>query len=416
MTNFPLPVPSYDGAIWEPDRQMALERLKQFLPAAGRQYAASRNFDLGPADRSNVSALSPWIRHRVITESEVLAAVLAAHGFSKAEKFVQEVFWRTYFKGWMECHPDTWLSYRKAVDKLALQLDADGELQARYEQAVNGRTGIGCFDAWAHELCQTGYLHNHTRMWFASIWIFTLELPWQLGADFFYRHLLDGDPASNTLGWRWVAGLHTKGKTYLARPGNIARYTNGRFNPAGQLATSASPLSEDTSHSTMEPVRIESPVFDVRFAMLVTEEDCSPEFLSLPNRPEAIAGLSAVSDRSPLPISTPVRQFSQGVLSDALARAGDTFGTEATRLEGAHWGAELADWARAHDLDTIVTAYAPVGPAAEHLEKAVSDLHTAGVRLVRLRRHYDTLCWPHATRGFFQLKRQIPRILSDLGL
>jgi deoxyribodipyrimidine photo-lyase len=64
------------------------------------------------------------------------------------------------------------------------------------------------------ELVETGYLHNHARMWFASIWIFTLRLPWELGADFFLRHLLDGDAASNTLSWRWVAGLHTKGKHY----------------------------------------------------------------------------------------------------------------------------------------------------------------------------------------------------------
>ena len=70
-------------------------------------------------------------------------------------------------------------------------------------------------------------------MWFASIWIFTLRLPWALGADFFLRHLIDADAASNTLSWRWGAGLQTVGKTYLARTENIARYTNGRFAPRG---------------------------------------------------------------------------------------------------------------------------------------------------------------------------------------
>ncbi len=77
----------------------------------------------------------------------------------------------------------------------------------------------------------TGYLHNHARMWFASIWIFTLRLPWELGADFFLRHLLDGDPASNTLSWRWVGGMQTMGKTYLARADNIATL-HGRAVPA----------------------------------------------------------------------------------------------------------------------------------------------------------------------------------------
>ncbi|BAU31831.1 deoxyribodipyrimidine photo-lyase [Microcella alkaliphila] len=78
-------------------------------------------------------------------------------------------------------------------------------------------------------------------MWFASIWIFTLRLPWQLGADVFLRNLLDGDPASNTLSWRWVAGLQTRGKTYQATADNIARFTDGRYRPRG-LATTAEPL------------------------------------------------------------------------------------------------------------------------------------------------------------------------------
>jgi deoxyribodipyrimidine photo-lyase len=84
------------------------------------------------------------------------------------------------------------------------------------ERAVNGQTGLTCFESWVTELVETGYLHNHARMWFASIWILTLGLPWRLGAVFLYRHLLDGDAASNTLGWRWVAGLQTRGKPYPA--------------------------------------------------------------------------------------------------------------------------------------------------------------------------------------------------------
>ncbi len=112
-----------------------------------------------------------------------------------------------------------------------------------YRRAIEGKTGIDCFDAWVEELLETGYLHNHTRMWFASIWIFTLQLPWELGADFTYRHFVDGDPASNTLSWRWVGGLHTRGKTYLARPDNIAEHTGGRFRPKG-LAREAIALDE----------------------------------------------------------------------------------------------------------------------------------------------------------------------------
>ena len=81
-------------------------------------------------------------------------------------------------------------------------------------------------------------------MWFASIWIFTLKLPWELGADFFMRHLLDGDPASNTLSWRWVGGHpDAAAKTYLARRDNIERFTQGRFAPDG-LSSTAEPLDD----------------------------------------------------------------------------------------------------------------------------------------------------------------------------
>ncbi|MGY9006925.1 MAG: FAD-binding domain-containing protein, partial [Alphaproteobacteria bacterium] len=223
-----------------PTRQAGLARLEQFALQAGLQYAKRRNYDFGVDRRGNVSALSPWIRHRLVTEEEVLRAILARHSVSGAEKFVQEVFWRTYFKGWLEQHPSVWTAYQHGL----MQALGENHWFAEYKEAVKGRTGIDCFDHWARELVETGYLHNHARMWFASIWIFTLRLPWELGADFFLRHLIDGDPASNTLSWRWVGGLHTKGKTYLARASNIAKYTDGRFNPQGQLSSTADPLIE----------------------------------------------------------------------------------------------------------------------------------------------------------------------------
>ena len=81
-------------------------------------------------------------------------------------------------------------------------------------------------------------------MWFASIWIFTLKLPWQQGAAFFLEHLLDGDSASNTLSWRWVAGLQTKGKHYLAKSWNIEKFTENRFTNI-QLNESAVPIIEN---------------------------------------------------------------------------------------------------------------------------------------------------------------------------
>ena len=101
------------------------------------------------------------------------------------------------------------------------------------------------------KLKKNNYLHNHTRMWFASIWIFTLKLPWQLGAEFFLKNLYDGDSASNTLGWRWVGGLQTAGKHYLAREDNIRKYTNNRYKNI-DLDEKALPLEASNSipHNT----------------------------------------------------------------------------------------------------------------------------------------------------------------------
>ncbi|WP_299391153.1 FAD-binding domain-containing protein [Pelagibius sp.] len=406
---------------WVSRRAAALARLQRFVPQAGRAYAASRNFDFGPGDRSNVSALSPWIRHRLILEEEVLGATLQRHSFAAAEKFVQEVFWRGYFKGWLEHRPQVWTRYRADLLAGLEDLERDAGLRDRYEAAVGGRSGIDCFDAWAQELVATGYLHNHTRMWFASIWIFTLRLPWQLGADFFLRHLLDGDPASNTLGWRWVAGLHTKGKTYLARASNIARYTEGRFDPAGQLATAAPALSESAVDAPLPPQFDAVPRDPGRFGLLVTEEDGQPESLDLPGRPSALLGLAATAARSPMATSEGASSFAAGAVADALSRGAEAFGSEAAGADGLQaqaedWGAGLVHWARSHDLSVIVTAAPAVGPVRDCLTAARPVLADAGITLLPVTRRYDRAVWPYAAKRFFQLKARIPKLLQNLDL
>ncbi len=190
--------------MFEPTYTAALNRLNAFLPKAAYDYASQRNYDR--PGHPNVSALSPYLRHRIITEEEVLRATLARYSAKAAEKFIQEVYWRTYWKGWLEMRPSVWARYRADLKAALNRVQTESGLRAEWDAACRGETGIDCFDHWAQELVQTGYLHNHARMWFASIWIFTLRLPWVLGADFFLRHLLDGDPASNTLSWRWVGG------------------------------------------------------------------------------------------------------------------------------------------------------------------------------------------------------------------
>ncbi|MEL7448509.1 MAG: FAD-binding domain-containing protein [Pseudomonadota bacterium] len=396
-------------------RVAAEEALAQFLPKAGRRYADRRNYDHGPGSRDNVSRLSAFLRHRLLLEHDVLSSVLAQHPWPRPEKFVQEVFWRAYFKGWLEHRPAVWTDYLADIRGLADRLAHERALDERYRQAIEGRTGIDCFDAWCHELRDTGYLHNHARMWFASIWLYTLQLPWQLGADFFLQHLVDGDPASNTLSWRWVGGLHTRGKTYLARPSNIARYTDGRFNPVGQLAEEAPPLDDSREYGVKPLPTVPSFAFDRPYALVITAEDCSPETLTLDTPPAAVVALTATPSPSPLGECQRHVDFAAAALTDAAARAQTAFDVPCAFADSDDWLAALTGAASAHGIDTFVTAAAPVGPVATRLAQLAPDLAANGLQLIQLRREYDEASWPHATRGFFKLKKQIPEVLRLIG-
>ena len=206
-------------------RAKAVDKLNQFIENNLLEYSKLRNFDFGPDNRSNISCLSPYVTHGLINEVEIINKSLKKFSFVKNEKFIQEVFWRVYWKGWLELRPNVWTDYLKELKNIKENFKDNKD----YLDAIEGKTNIECFNEWVNELKKFNYLHNHARMWFASIWIFTLNLPWQLGAEFFMKHLFDGDAASNTLGWRWVAGIQTQGKNYLATEWNIKKFTNNRF-------------------------------------------------------------------------------------------------------------------------------------------------------------------------------------------
>lgn len=394
-----------------PTRDAGLDALRAFVPLAGADYRRDRNHDHGPS-RTNVSGLSPYIRHRLVTEQEVVDAVLERHSLHAAEKFVQEVFWRTYWKGWLEQRPEVWRRYRREVREMLA-----GDLPAGYTDAIAGRSGIDAMDAWARELIETGYLHNHVRMWFASIWVFTLGLPWQLGADFFHRHLLDGDAASNTLSWRWVAGLQTRGKTYLATTENIARYTDGRFAPTG-LATTAAARDEEPFPPAVPVARAEDVVATIRsrVGLLLHEEDLEPVSLLAPlGRSAPSLAATAVSadaaSRSPGAVSPLVEEFTTGASTDGAARTLDADGRTATVLGAAGAGAAAVDWAAAERLGTVLVPVAPVGPVQERFDVLRDALAEHDVALVTVRRPWDSRAWPHASRGFFPFKERIPGLV-----
>lgn len=380
MTTFPL------------TRSAALARLEAFVPQAGSAYAARRNFVAANGEHRDVSRLSAALRRRVIGEDEVVRAVLSAHPSDRAEKFIAEVFWRTYWKGWLEARPGVWTQ--------TLEAAASQQTNPAIARAIEGRTGIAAFDHWAHELAETGYLHNWARMQVASIWTFTLGLPWQAGAAWTYDRLIDADPASNTLSWRWVAGLHTAGKAYLADADRIATMTDGALQAQG-LAQEAR-IPQDTPLPPRVPLRApHSPDPAQPTLVLITPEDCSLETV-----------LPATDIRAVVTLPDAARSAADGIaLSDALARA------------AAHWQCpapenadDLSALARGLGCTQMVTGFAPTGPVATALAQMAPALAAQGVTLAEYQRDWDRLAWPHCTKGFFQLKSRIPALLREQAI
>jgi deoxyribodipyrimidine photo-lyase len=384
-------------------RAEALARLHQFMPLAGADYASGRNFDHGPGRHDAVSRLSAALARRTITEAEVVSAVLSHHG-DAAASFVSEVFWRSYFKGWLEARPQIWQHWLAALDRLDARLTSDDTFAARQLAAVRGETGIDCFDHWMGELASTGYLHNWARMQVASIWIFTLGLPWELGARHFLDHLIDADAASNTLSWRWVAGLHTRGKTYLADPARIARMTGGRFAPQGLATRAPVPDAAEPPPATA-PRAVTAPDPAKPAMVWITREDgaleCDPALADLPVRAVAII------DHPDLPAADRI------ALHDALERAADRWQVVPFRAPDT---AMLAALAADCGVGQVVTGRVAVGSGLDPLHAVRAALHQNGIALAEHWRAWDQAAWPHTTRGFFGLREKIPQILAATGL
>ena len=397
-----------------PTREAGLKRLKEFAPLAGETYSNKRNFDFSSTKKNSVSALSPWIKHRLITEEAVLIEILKYHSPHSAMKFIQEVFWRGYFKGWLEQHPTVWSHHNEKLIKEYTKLENNKFIKENYMSAINGETGIECFDFWCEQLKSTGYLHNHVRMWFASIWVFTLKLPMELGADFFMLHLIDADAASNTLSWRWVSGLHTKGKAYAARASNIEKFTNGQFNPSGQLVEDISPLTENIDHPLVSLPQLDKSI-QKDAVLLVTEEDCSPE-TSLETKDLEVEILPLYLEKKYprwIQPNNSIRFFSNTAVQNTCQRLGQ-LGVE--KIDKTKWTDTILEASDRLGTKNIIIPKVPVGAVKSKLRKVKKNLAEHDIYIYEHYKNYDMYTWQHASKGFFKLKKQIPNILHQLGL
>ncbi len=395
---------------------------KSFIPKLA-DYRGARNHV--HTAHANVSRLSACIRFRTLLEDEVIAETLAAHPFQVAEKWLQEVCWRRYWKGWMEMRPQIWPRWRHQVRRLNEQLPA--ETLDRAAAVMSGKSGVACMDVIARELIETGYLHNHARMWWASFWIHVEKLPWELGADFFFRHLIDADPASNTLSWRWVAGLQTPGKSYLVRLSNIQKYAPAYIagNEAGiERITDGAVVASDVS-GTVPDLKQPLPYYPAeldhtskRTGLWLHPDDLTPEFGPLAALvPTSVA--ATISDRvynENYQLSSQRIASLHALLRDGLSRAGTHYSCRAVAVEADDPVAGLCSWVREHELAEVI-AFAPmVGPVHDMLQRLKASLESMGSRLTLIRRTSDSTAFSFATAGFFPFWQKMSRHLKDLQL
>lgn len=380
------------------NHQRAHHQLRDFAENSIQKYSQQRNFDYGNHNKNCVSGLSMAINRRIMSEWHVIKYILNIYSYEKIEKFIQEVCWRTYWKGYLEHHSSIWDDYVDDVKNLEpIKLDQ------LYKNAIRGETGIKCFDFWVLTLIKKGYLHNHARMWFSSIWIHTLKLPWQLGANIFLENLVDGDPASNTLSWRWVAGLHTKGKCYLASAENIKKFTGGQFYPVNQLSR-YSHLAEESKQPPLHELKLEdSKSRDIK-CFLVHESDLSQRRI-----PKSDVLLVQKSPLKSMKRSRLVENF----IANALKSFQDDFYNKHETeliLVDLEDDKMIKETLKRKSINSIHTYYPSIGFINDQLKKMKSNDYT----LEFMHTDWDKTFWPHTSKGFFKLKSKIPKLLRQL--
>ena len=376
---------------FEPSRAQAANKLDNFIENNLSEYSRLRNFDFGPDKRSNISCISPYISHGILNELEVIDKALKKFSFSKNEKFIQEVLWRTYWKGWLELRPNVWTDYIIEL-KIIREKYKDNK---DYLNAVDGNTNIECFNEWVKELKEFNYLHNHTRMWFASIWIFTLNLPWQLGAEFFMKHLYDGDAASNTLGWRWVAGIQTQGKHYLASEWNIRKFTNNRFNNINLNENAPPKVSEKIYKAVLKDFN--NPVSLDEQNLIIFENNLSFEFTDFKDHKfKKIYLVNNNNDSRNIKLSEKTMKFKTNLIQD-----------QKRRLDEKSLDCEIIDIG---NLKTIENSYFLYPCIGENLDFLTSQ----GINNIKfLYRNLDRSSWKYCNKGFFNFKKYIPTIIKE---
>lgn len=213
-------------------RTAALARLQAFEV---QRYADTRNH----TTRRGVSALSPYIRHGVLSLAEIRDYVVTRYGTgASVAKFVNELAWRQFWQLVYAEHGD---KIHQDMEPPKIKRKGDGKRRYLPDDILAASTGLVCIDESLRELYTEGYMHNHARMWFAAYLQHWRGENWRDGAELFYQHLLDGDPASNSLSWQWV-GSSFSHKPYYFNRQNVEKFSGGEYCRRCPLAQAGCPF------------------------------------------------------------------------------------------------------------------------------------------------------------------------------
>ena len=365
----------------------ALEERDFFLENKIKNYEKLRNFDYGPKNEGSVSKLSPYISHRILLEYELIEEIKDKFQSIKTNKFIEEIYWRIYWKGWMENRPGVWSDF---ISEEIPEYDYE-----TYENAVNGNSKLDFFNSWVHELKTYNYLHNHTRMWFASTWIFNLGLPWQLGATFFFKYLFDGDAASNLLSWRWVAGLQTKGKQYLFSPANLKKFSNNRFNV--EKINNRQIFFEESNQISFEDEIYKSNMEPKSETLILFENDLHvPTLKNIFRNYKNVFIILLGNTQRKIKLSESVLSFKQKIVFEFIKQFDNITQLDPLKL------IEIFN-----DINHLDMIYPGIGENNDFINSFKKLNNKVIFNLVR---DQDLFAWKFAKKGFFKFKENIPKI------
>ena len=377
---------------FEPSEIFARNQLNEFIEKKIVNYSKLRNFDYGPLDRSNVSLLSPYITHQSLRDIDILRLTLKKYSYKDTEKFIEEIFWRIYWRGWMELRPHVWNDFSNELIRI--------KKNDNYLNAINANTDIECFNEWINEIKNYNYLHNHTRMWFASIWIFTLDLPWQLGAEFFLKYLYDGDSASNNLSWRWVAGLHTKGKNYIAKDWNIQKYTNNRFSNI-ELNENPSPISQKKNYEPND-LNFKNKNSDYEYLLIFDNKVSNKIIDQLKKNYKKIYFIMINNEDRKVKLSENVIKFKEDLIKNIFQNVDKVEIVNSGKIDNI-----------LNEQMSFDVIYPYVGENQDYILNLKSKFK---LNLNYIYDEIDIFCWQFSKKGFFNFKQNIPKILAKYVL